>query len=77
MCNGPMAIDEKLFENYSFMYGKLSAVLRAALSRHLELCILILTFYLYTSYSWNETFTNSAKLFVVLVAALSSLGNIK
>ena len=33
----------------------------------------ILTFYLYTSYSWNETFTNSAKLFAVLVAALSSV----
>ena len=31
---------------------------------------------MYTSYSWNETFTNSAKLFAVLVAALSFFKNI-
>ena len=31
---------------------------------------LILTFYFYTSYTWNETFTISAKLFAVLVGAM-------
>ena len=33
---------------------------------------LILTFYFYTSYLWKQTIYISAKLFAVLVAALSS-----